>query len=119
MIQKKCVTKIMRDIETRQARCDSNKALTFGRSGIEDSFDPQMVNFSRMMNESRDRSSDTTIERCWVKVNIFKPVRSEEIKSVLGKMHNHSQDDIVAEATDIMSGSRRMYIDRHLLYTNW
>lgn len=89
--------KIMRYIETSQTHCVGHMALNWGMIGIEEGFDPYMLDVSWMVKESWDIVNDSTIERFCVKENNFIAGKKVETTCLYGKMHKHFNDESVAE----------------------
>lgn len=94
--------KIVLDIETRQQRRESNRALIAGMKGIDEGHDPHLLDVSKMVEESWSNVSQSTIARCWVKANVLPLPHACDITSSEGKMSNTQNSEDVKAMTKMV-----------------
>lgn len=77
----------MLDIDDREERKEANKTKKPGTKGIEEGYDPQLLDVAEMVFETWNSVSEQAITRCWVKADILTLEVQASLTAQYGKMH--------------------------------
>eukprot|EP00178_Gracilaria_changii_P027519 TRINITY_DN8851_c0_g1_i1.p1 TRINITY_DN8851_c0_g1~~TRINITY_DN8851_c0_g1_i1.p1 ORF type:complete len:175 (-),score=19.80 TRINITY_DN8851_c0_g1_i1:3536-4060(-) len=94
--------KIVLDIEMRQQRRESNRALIAGMKEMNERHDLHLLDVSKMVEGSWSNASQSTIARCWVKANLLPLPHACNITSSEGKMSTSQNSEEVKAMTKMV-----------------
>lgn len=96
------LTELLENKESQQARRERSKNRKAGMKGMEEGYDPHMLDVSRLVAASWDDVSVATIARCWRKASILPASHEADILNLHGKIkkrsdvENKAAEEIVA-----------------------
>lgn len=97
------LTEMLENIETLNERREANKSKKNGMKGMEEGYDPHMLDVSRLVFESWNDVGQSTIARCWVKSKILPPTMDAELNNEWGKTKAKSTEEAAGDLVKMLS----------------
>lgn len=93
----------LEDIETQEQRRQQNIGKKAGMKGMEEGYDPHMLDVTRLTAKSWNTVTQASVARCWVKAKILPAAVEADINNAWGKTGCKSTAQSAAEIVNIFS----------------
>ena len=114
LYRRNLLLEIIGDIETQEQRRKKNEKRPAGMKGLEEGYDPHMLDVARLSDLSWSQVTEETIARCWVKAKVLPEGAQAELQNKSGKRKavekSEEVDKIVAAFKNISLEGRSVML---------